>query len=626
MEPDGIRSLPLRVRPHPDESLPGLLVRTATANRLRGPQRLLRVCGMRRTVAAGAGDPAAMEPLGRLLALPPERLLALSFAAADGTPQILGHRVPGDFVAAGQVRFCPRCLDDACYHRAWWALTLATACPIHAVRLVERCPRCQRTFAWHEPSLERCRCGVRFSRLPAAPVAAEDLGGLRAVHDLLRTPPDRLEGLAAELGVGDTLRLIYGLGCMATGTRRLARPLALAKRHPERAWRVLDAGWRACQDWPASFHRFLDDLRAGAPRRPKRFGLEKAYGPLPEWLGLHAGAPYAERARAALLEHAAAIPVLATRAPAVLARRAALPGDRACMTFTEACKTVGVSDWKLRSFAARHGLFIAGGGKGEPLLLDAAVIRSLADGVKALADRQRACAVLGVGPGTFDDLGRAGLLPPPAAGLAADLLRRRTWPIADLERIVDDVAVRVGRRPRGRAMMSLAEAACALGPLGLGMATVLGAIADGRLRPSPAGRGKRGLRRFAVPADTVRALRDELGAGMRRTLSLSQAAGILDVKTEVAYAWARRGLLPTAARPGERPERGRRVGEADLESFRRDYVTASELRGRSGLGASRKLALTLIARGATPVSGPSVDGARQYLFRRAEVDALLRGA
>ncbi|MBP2229670.1 hypothetical protein J2847_002969 [Azospirillum agricola] len=57
--------------------------------------------------------------------------------------------------------------------------------------------------------------------------------------------------------------------------------------------------------------------------------------------------------------------------------------------------------------------------------------------------------------------------------------------------------------------------------------------------------------------------------------------------------------------------------------FRREYVTAPDLRGTRGLGTSKKLALQLIDMGARPVSGPSVDGGRQFLFRRTEIDALL---
>lgn len=72
---------------------------------------------------------------------------------------------------------------------------------------------------------------------------------------------------------------------------------------------------------------------------------------------------------------------------------------------------------------------------------------------------------------------------------------------------------------------------------------------------------------------------------------------------------------------------GRRVTTEAIDAFRERYITASELRSAGVLGRSRKLALDIIAMGVAPVSGPSVDGARQYLFPRAEVrDALSRAS
>lgn len=625
MAPDHSPRLPLRVRPHPDESLPGLLVRMTEANASGTPQRLLEVCGLgRATLTSVATDPKAVAPLARLLGLPEGVLAGLAYAAPDGSGRLLRHEVHQEFVTADLIRVCPRCLAEAPYHRAVWGMSLMTVCPIHAVRLIDRCPGCGKRIGWRRQWVTRCRCGADLSRAEATPVSADELAGATALHRLLHTPPDRLDGLAAEIGVGGLLRLVYGLGCIATGATLRSKPLSFAVGHPDAAWRLLEVGWQACSNWPQSFHAFLGTLRTQAEGRRGRYGLAKHFGGLPLWLNLNARHDFGRIALDAFTDYVARSSDLATRAPGVRRRRTDETVPDRCVTITDACRTLGVSFRLLRPYAERHGLVVAGSGlDGHPVLLRAAVVRRLRHDLRALVDATEGRALLGVGKRTFAELQRAGLLPDPATGLAAELRGSATWRREELRAFVRSLAARAARRRTDGRLVPLPTAARMLSRVEGGLAAVLEAIMDGRLRPVRITGAGEGLRRLAVRGAEVEALRRTMGREVRRTLSVSEAAEILGVKVEVAYQWVRRGLLPTVGARDRRTEAGRRVREEDVRAFRREYVTAPELRGRHGLGTSKKLALRLIDMGAVAVSGPSVDGARQFLFRRAEVDALL---
>lgn len=623
MAPDSIPRLPLRVRAHADESLPGLIVRMAEENLLATPYRLLEACGLgRATMTSVAADPAAIVPLARLMGLPEEDLRRLSYAAADGSVRLLGHPVPGDFVTADRVRICPLCLAEAPYHRAIWGLTVLTVCPAHGVPLADRCPDCGLRLDWRRRTMAACRCGAVLGRAASAPGPVPDAAA--AACRLLHTPPDALAGLARDIGVGGVLRLLHALGCIGLNIP-LRRPLALADADPELAARVVDEGWRALADWPASFHGFLDRLRADAPRRRGRYGLAKQFGRLPAWLNALAEHAVARAVRESLAAYLSGIPEIPTRARDVRTRRPA-EADAACVTLSDACRLLGTSHRRLRPVAARHGLLVAGsGGQGEPLLLRRSSVRTLAGELAGIADRRRARAILGIGRRAFADIEHAGLLPSPAAGIAADLHGRACWPVVALETFVARVRSTATRAARANGpVVPLAAAARMISGLGLGSGTILAAVLDGRLRPVRLSNRGNGLAALGFPVAAVEALGVALGAEARATLSLTAAAAELAVKPEVVYQWARRGILPTVAVPGQRAERGRRVRRADLEAFRRNYATASELRGRPGMSPSRKLALELIGRGVVPVTGPSVDGARQYLFRRADLEALQR--
>lgn len=105
----------------------------------------------------------------------------------------------------------------------------------------------------------------------------------------------------------------------------------------------------------------------------------------------------------------------------------------------------------------------------------------------------------------------------------------------------------------------------------------------------------------------------------RTDYSIPSAARELQMKQEVAYHLARKGILVTtraAALPGKR------ISLQAMQNFRDRYLVPSHLK----LDAGRYrgwAADQLIARGARPVSGPGIDGGRQYVFLAKDGQRLL---
>nr|WP_295829966.1 TniQ family protein [uncultured Azospirillum sp.] len=625
MPTDDVPRLPIRVRPERDESLLGLMVRTGAVNGFGSPDPVVHAYVLsNHDLPALATSVSAIPLLSRLLALDESAIAVLSYAGPDGGSRLLGHPVHPHFISARRRKVCPRCLDESGYHRALWDMALMTICPDHRLRLVERCPACGSRLGWRVPSPCACRCGYDLRREPGVPVPVGELAGAGALRRLFLTAPDALDGLAAEVGVGGVLQLVYVFGGTELGVGYRAKPARFADKHPDRAHLLLDAGWRACAEWPGSFHRFLDGLAERAVARHGRYGAAKRYGGLPAWLGSVADEPHGRVAWKAFTDHVAMRPDFSTRLRAVRRKRAEAALPDACVTLVEAARTLGVAFDTLRAFVDRHGLVVTGsGGKGEPVLLRAATVDRLRADLRELVDQDAAWRLLGIGKRTFVGLRGTDLLPPPASGLAADLLGRSAWRVADLEAFLRRFEAAVRPAHGTGELVGLPTAARALGGLGMGAKAVLRAVLEGQLHPAALRPERRGLARMVFHKADAEALRDTLGAAARRTLSVDGAARALGIKQEVAYHWVRRGWLPTVKVPGTTAERGGRITEEALVLFRREYVTAPDLRGTRGLGTSKKLALQLIDMGARPVSGPSVDGGRQFLFRRAEIDALL---
>jgi excisionase family DNA binding protein len=606
----------------PAESLPSLLVRNAEANFHLVPTRLLVAAGLVNVAVSDLStNRKAIRPLARLFGLPEAELARMSYAAPDDGRQLMGHAIHPEFVSSQHRRVCPQCLKEDRYHRAVWDLSLMTVCPVHLVWLVERCPSCRQRPRWVTSCVTACHCGADLRSVRTAAVPESELAGATAVHRLLHTPPDHLKGLGAEIGASGILRLIYVLGAYELGVDRRQKPLAFAKAHPDRAHLVLNAGWRACSDWPTSFHVFLDRLRkAGGVGTSKasRYGVEKSFGRLPYWLWTVSEEPFGKVAIDAFSSYVAADPTFATRAHAPRLKRATAPNGS--VTLHAASRMLNVAHDTLLPFAKSQGLIIAGGGgKGAPVLLRTADVSKLQETASGLLNQSQAIRFLGIAKNTFRDLKDAGLLPSPADEPAAKLAPGPVWRREDLRAFVlrFEQAMIAGRKPVET--VSLTSVAQALSSLGFGMDVLIRALLKGRLCPIGLKGPRPGLGRLEFRKSDVEAFRATLVKTVRKTLSIPEASERLGAKQECVYHWVRQGLLPTVRVPGKRAETGRRIREDDLVAFRHKYVTATWL-ADMGIAGGKHLGGKLVALGVKPVSGPGVDGGRQFLFQCDDVE------
>jgi hypothetical protein len=107
---------------------------------------------------------------------------------------------------------------------------------------------------------------------------------------------------------------------------------------------------------------------------------------------------------------------------------------------------------------------------------------------------------------------------------------------------------------------------------------------------------------------------------MGETYSAREAAKLLGVTQDVVYFLARKEILSSRSRTGERyPDL--LIGRDDLEEFNLTYILPAKVAKQLGT-VSGHLTGLLIAQGIQPISGSKVDGGRQYVFRRSDLDSV----
>lgn len=620
--------LPNAEEPFPDESLPGFLKRMAEANGFDGLKRFLAMLQPDFTTFPQAALRAAGDlDLAAFLALTPEELDRLCYG--DGPlRRILGRELSRDLVAIGERKACPLCLDEAPYHRATWDLVPISVCPVHAVRLVDRCT-CGARLGWGSRPLLRCSdmgCADDVRDIPAFSVPDKEMGGVRAVDALLRHGDcDGLDaGQVADLSVGERIFLIFRLGVFALGYERSTRPPVFARQHGDQFHRVLDAGWRICADWPRGFHALLEERRAAAEGRGGRFGVQRAFGSMHRRVEALGDSPHARLMARAIADYVVGCPELATRAPEIRRARTSADPQHRHATVREAMQLLGVGFDRVRELGEERALWIVPPtGKGAPALLRADGLHELYRERSAHLSKRDVCRELGIAKRTVERLREAGFLPTVPDPDEPDFL---AYPREGIEALIRKLEASVpdGKRATPRPAVTIAGVARRVYLPGFDTFDVIRAVLEGRLAPVALSRRAKGLGRFLFREADVDRLAAEIRAQECETMSVVEAAAELGVKQEVAYHWVRVELLGTVA-GAKVTEAGRRVTAEALRRFREEYATGTEVARRLGL-AVRWASVHLRERGVRPVSGPGVDGARQYLFRRAEALSLPRTA
>lgn len=593
------------------ESLASLIARMAETEEFRQPMRMVRQIRPPTTslTTLTMVDPRSEfgEMMAAYLGVEPEVFGRMTAGTEDPLVRtILGCRMYHELVSVDHRRYCPLCLREGSYHRAIWDLAMLSVCPEHSVRLLERCPDCNHRVSWHYGKVGKCQvreCHAELAAAEPVPVPRDELSGARGVAALLQG--EAPEGLAP-LAPGDLILACFKLGPLARGLERSPRPRALVERHPEEAHLVLDEGWKAISDWPHGFQQFMDARRAHTRRRGGRYGIVQAYGHLPKLLTDHADTPMGQVLSAAFVRHVAVQSDLATRAHEVRRYRSTEDLQHRHMTATQAARALGVNYDRMIVLAESHDLFLVPPeGKGAPALMRADRVKRLADQMASLVTKTGAYEMLDISKETFWTVEQQALLEP-VRDEAGELRYRQ----ADIQALLDRLEAAVEPKPAKlrlrelRPLPDLARLGCPTGEL-------LRRVVAGEVRVTALDKRARGLRRLLMDPSIMD--REDDGA-----LSVVQVAERVGVKQEVAYHWVKTGLLGTRQVLID-GKIARRVPLATLAEFQATYVTGVELAASMGSRSRRWSSPHLLALGLKPVSGPSVDGARQFLFRRDTV-------
>lgn len=603
-------ALPLRIEPLLGESLLGFLFRLAERNGHSSPFCVLAHAGLSIRSVEPVSRLSSIEALSCASGASVETLRSMSYAAEPKRKgwHFLGRELGGDQFLLHSRRACPVCVAQSPHHRAIWDLAVVTACPHHRVPLISACQSCGRRFRWEMP-LTRCRgCGMAIHSMIPEALSDDRLDGVRAVYALVGLGDTQVPSTLTDLGPDDAIRLMVGLGWFVHFQRGRPRIKRLATYRDGHG--LLADGWHACARWPASFHGYLDDLRAQAHRRPGKFGISKEFGPLLDWADKATPPKLRDLLFTELRAFFQARSVIGTRSSWAFS-----PEEADEISVARAARILGYDPEKVRKAFLRHKLARApfGKGKGAPMMVARSVVDSVSYELQNLIGKMALNQVLGCSRKDADALLSTGLFSEAPSSVARTLFGHRAWRRSDIRAAIAALERSTGCVDR---TIDLPRAFALLRQVGMSVPDVIRAVQESRLPIADVDPNATGLRRLRIGKEDVHRLVKEKRAEVG-IMTLDEVAAYLRVKRQAAYEFVDAGLLRTCT---PTLKRGRVIARTEVEAFQARYVIASQL--GLDVGHHRGWAADqLISAGNTPVSGPRVDGRRQYVFRRQDVTA-----
>ncbi len=557
-----------------------------------------------------------------------------------------------------RMRWCPACLREQGYIRGEWRLKLCCVCPQHSCFLRDRCQACGAPQRMEREDILRCRCGAQLDA-GEQPVAAAGLVDLTA---FMMASVFELD-LASDGGAGGPtgnasrpsfgtaaqwFKLVRYLGAFASSARparagQAARldDLAVATKYAQAAARILD-------DWPLGLYALLRDAAA---MQDNTASLSRAFGPIYAVLYRRLPSPCFQFLRDAfetyLHDHWRGLLCKRNRSlqqSTIQSHPRTSVGKAAVLSQTDVATTKHFVQQGLvvahetlspkgRRFRTIHIEMIG------PLASHAAALVCLDEATRILAlpaervrqlleDEQHRHA-----PSEHDRRahgtphqdsarGRAGAAPSHQAGMRWKITRATlaAWRPAhqQMHAGIPDPTQAASLRKAARDWHLSAFEFC----------TLVQAVCRGELVASHIEAGASALGVLMLDVNAVRAFVTAMRRPALQTMSVDEAARMLGLKQQVVYGLVRTGLLQShvdsvdrrckAAKEGSRKTRSaRRVHADDIARFRSTYVALAEIaRGCKQGPRAWMRDCTLV-----PVCGPTLNGVRQYFYRRCEIDA-----
>lgn len=531
-----------------------------------------------------------------------------------------GVSVPIYAVHKTSTKICPLCLTENEYIRKSWEISLTTVCTKHQCLLIDICPRCGRRISIFRKTVVKCICGFDLREAHTQEIRKTELGITKQIEELMVFNVLKDTRICSpsfsikDMELYNFARLIYFTAaqmsrvCDTTG-KFTAQANDNAKLH----FRLLNAFDIYC-NWPENFYKFLDKLQKSNGSTVGDTGVIKDFGSFYRGLFETFNEPDFEFVRLGFKDYlenrwqGGYIKRLKYLKPDVSSRK--------YITKSEAIRVLGVRDSSIDRYVKEGFLegIVKKAGTRKLVLIKLSSANELKQNMKNGLSLRDTGYLLGIGHESVVDLvvrGHLSSLKSPSDGYAYWLICSDS-----IKRLIDMVKSRLCHDITDD-QVSFHKAIRMLSSQSFTIADFLDMVQKNQIRPCVEVE-EIGLHKYLFNAkDVENAILQRVNEKKGSLMTVEEAANRTRIKYEVLSQWIDRGFMQVE-KVNEGRKRHRYITNESLDIFQKEYVTCSSLAKVYGISSSHLLK-GFTRQGIYPISGPTIDGARQYLFRSSDV-------
>lgn len=253
--------LVVRISPKKTESLMGYLLRLTEANGYPTMAYIRdAMTGELYRNSVGRLDASPLSELADQSAQAIELLTMRPDDKPKAFVRLLGNDIPSYELRMVECKVCPKCIAAGSPCEAFWELSQAAACPVHGVRLVNRCNACECKIIWTRSKVAQCRCGAGLGNIPTETVS-DEFCNLMAIlrhkvysHDCEVVGPSAMSHLE-HLDLRQLCKLLWVMSTMLH-LRAGGKSLPKTRSHYINQLELVAKG---LSNWPFGFRTLLDE-------------------------------------------------------------------------------------------------------------------------------------------------------------------------------------------------------------------------------------------------------------------------------------------------------------------------------------------------------------------------------
>ena len=616
-----------------DGNLKGWLLKLAEINRYPNASWILEMANLRANTFSLecsflSSSSTDFSTLSELTGVDVKILESLTYEQTEpGMLSLFGSAIPRYYIRFATPKICPSCLREAAYTRKLWDLGPVTACPHHSALLLDECPGCKKRISWARPAVCVCSCNYDWRNSEPVKVGDHEIALSRRIYELcgLIKRSEKMEEAKFKnpLFSLDLKRLIQAvifvagqyIGDTDTTGKNLVPTIRNAELHA-----LIVKAFAVFEDWPNRYYEFLKYLQVHAKDVPYDTGLMKHFGQYYFSLYECMKSKQYNFMRDAFEQFL--VSGWTGGYVTKKCRRLTNIGYLKTMHVSrgEAARMLKISHpWVSRLIEMGKLSGVVGKmGSRKFCVVDRCSLNDLKASYRGLLTSDQAAKVAGIYANSFVELAREGILEalrgPSIDGYSSWMFKRSA-----IRNFLNRIRSKCGKRAGTKqGEISFVKAVQKLTRLNVSTIALIKGILSDEIKPSRMvyESGVRGLKFSSDKlADYMKA---KLASQRKGSLSVTEAAYILGIKEMVAYFFVIKGYL-LAEKMTVKKRSFWCISFESIDIFKSTYVTLSQLVKSVGV-CSKQLKEKLKTLNVLPVSGPNVDGGRQYLYKKEDLN------